>query len=178
MDTNFYGTLKFIHPIAKRMTLRRTQGRIVLVGDPNANQYVLPGFAPYACSKAALEQLAYQLRAELDVHEIKVHFFLPQPMKTKLFSEQQKQYPLILQHLLKGVKPGPAEAMAVRMLRGIQMGQFVICGSMYVELVEVLKGQSNFFYSACFSPWALLIKMLYELNVSLKMKRYRLSKHQ
>lgn len=37
MDTNFFGTLKFVHPIAKRMMLRRTHGRIVLVGDANGN---------------------------------------------------------------------------------------------------------------------------------------------
>jgi short-subunit dehydrogenase len=59
MDLNFIGVLKFILPIAKRMSLRRTLGRICLVGDPIASQHAIPGISPYACSKAALEQLAY-----------------------------------------------------------------------------------------------------------------------
>jgi len=59
MDVNFYGVLRFLQPIAKRMVLRRTQGRICLVGDPVASNNAVPGMAPYSCSKAALEQLAF-----------------------------------------------------------------------------------------------------------------------
>jgi NAD(P)-dependent dehydrogenase (short-subunit alcohol dehydrogenase family) len=33
LDLNFHGVLKIIHPIAKRMALRRSHGRIVIVGD-------------------------------------------------------------------------------------------------------------------------------------------------
>ena len=179
MDTNFFGTLKFVHPIAKRMMLRRTHGRIVLVGDANGNQYSIPGFSPYACSKAALEQFANQARAELEAHDIKVHYFIPPPMKSKLQNDQQKQYPLITSNLLNGVKLYDSQQVAKWLMIGMQMNQFTICGTWLIEWVEVLKGQSNYFYSIFFTPGALLIKKIYELNVSMKMRRYRgVVKHQ
>jgi short-subunit dehydrogenase len=55
MNLNFLGVLKIIQPIAKNMTYRGTQGRIVIIGDPLVSHYVIPGMSPYACSKAALE---------------------------------------------------------------------------------------------------------------------------
>ena len=59
MDLNFYGVLGFVHPIAKRMVLRRKGGRIALIGDPTVTEKTIPGMGSYACSKGALEQLAY-----------------------------------------------------------------------------------------------------------------------
>lgn len=41
----------------------------------------------YACSKAALEQLAYQLKTEFEQYDIKIHYFLPPPMDTNLMAE-------------------------------------------------------------------------------------------
>lgn len=82
MDLNFFSAIKFLLPISKRMVLRKTQGRICVVGDSLATQSTIPGMTPYACSKAALEQLALQLNSELQVHGIKVHYFLPPAMKT------------------------------------------------------------------------------------------------
>lgn len=34
MDLNYLGVLKVVQPIAKRMLYRKTQGRIVIIGDP------------------------------------------------------------------------------------------------------------------------------------------------
>lgn len=59
MNLNYLGALKFILPITKRMQQRKTQGRIVLVGDSLQSNFVVPGMAPYTCSKAAVEQLAF-----------------------------------------------------------------------------------------------------------------------
>lgn len=87
MELNYLGVVKIVLPIVKRMHHRKTQGRVVLIGDPLASHYSLPGMSPYACSKAAVEQLAYQLRAEVEVHGIKVHYFLPPPMETHLLEE-------------------------------------------------------------------------------------------
>ena len=55
MELNYIGVLKFILPIAKRMSDRRSQGRICLVGDPVASQHAIPGITPYAASKSAVE---------------------------------------------------------------------------------------------------------------------------
>lgn len=87
MELNFFGAVKFLTPIAKKMVSRRQQGRICIVGDPSATQSTIPGMTPYACSKAALECLAFQMRAELAAHGIRVHYFLPPPMPTKFLLE-------------------------------------------------------------------------------------------
>ena len=55
MDLNFFGTLKFIHPVVKRMLLRKTKGRVVLVGDSLSPAYAIPGMSPYSISKAAID---------------------------------------------------------------------------------------------------------------------------
>ena len=59
MDLNFYAVLNFVHPIAKRMVVRGQGGRIALIGDPTITEKTIPGMAAYACSKGALEQLAF-----------------------------------------------------------------------------------------------------------------------
>jgi NAD(P)-dependent dehydrogenase (short-subunit alcohol dehydrogenase family) len=55
MDLNFFGVLNFVHPIVKRMVLRRNGGRIAIVGDPTVVEKAIPGMGAYACSKGALE---------------------------------------------------------------------------------------------------------------------------
>ena len=84
MDLNFYAVLNFVHPIAKRMVQRGQGGRIALVGDPTVTEKTIPGMAAYACSKGAIEQLAFQLKAELETYAINVHYFLPPLMDTPM----------------------------------------------------------------------------------------------
>jgi NAD(P)-dependent dehydrogenase (short-subunit alcohol dehydrogenase family) len=55
MDLNFFGVLNFVHPIAKRMVVRRNGGRIAIIGDANVVEKTVPGMGAYACSKSALE---------------------------------------------------------------------------------------------------------------------------
>ena len=95
MEVNFFSAVKFLKPVTQRMVIRKTQGRICIVGDPTATQSTIPGMTPYACSKSALETLAMQLRAELNAHGINVHYFLPPPMSTKFLFEQKRVYPLV-----------------------------------------------------------------------------------
>jgi short-subunit dehydrogenase len=66
------------------MVKSKTKGRIVMIGDPLASHYVIPSMSPYSCSKVALEQLAYHMKSEFEPLGIKVHYFLPPPMETKL----------------------------------------------------------------------------------------------
>lgn len=104
MDLTFFCAVKFIIPISKRMVLRKTRGRICLIGDSAATHHTIPGMTPYACSKAALEQLAIQLRSELTVHGIQVHYFIPPPMKTIFYERQVGVYPLVTRELLKNTR--------------------------------------------------------------------------
>ena len=83
---NFLCVLKIVLPIVKRMALQKIHGRVVLIGDPLTSHYNVPGMSPYACSKAALEEVAYNMKSELKTHDIKVHYFLPPPMDSNLFA--------------------------------------------------------------------------------------------
>ena len=87
MDLNFYAVLNFVHPIAKKMVHRGQGGRIALIGDPTVTEKTIPGMAAYACSKGAIEQLAFQLKAELETYHIKVHYFLPPLMDTPMLKQ-------------------------------------------------------------------------------------------
>ena len=58
MDLNFFCVVKFLIPVAKRMVIRKTQGRICIIGDPIGALKTIPGMTAYSCSKSALEQLA------------------------------------------------------------------------------------------------------------------------
>ena len=114
MDLNFYGVLNFLHPIAKRMITRRNGGRIAIVGDPLVVDKTIPGMGAYACSKGALEQLAYQLRAELESYHIKVHYFLPPLMDTPLLKQQREFYILPTKKILEHrVAISPEEAAQI-----------------------------------------------------------------
>ena len=100
MDLNFYAVLNFVHPIAKKMVHRGQGGRIALIGDPTVTEKTIPGMAAYACSKGAIEQLAFQLKAELETYHIKVHYFLPPLMDTPMLKQQQAFYILPTKTLL------------------------------------------------------------------------------
>ena len=54
MDLNFYGVLNFVHPIAKRMVLRREGGRIALIGDPTCVEKTIPGMGAMLLRKVLL----------------------------------------------------------------------------------------------------------------------------
>ena len=114
MDLNFYAVLNFVHPIAKRMVVRGQGGRIALIGDPTVTEKTIPGMAAYACSKGAIEQLAYQLKAELETYHIKVHYFLPPLMDTPMLKQQREFYILPTKNLMENrVAISPEEASAM-----------------------------------------------------------------
>jgi short-subunit dehydrogenase len=99
----------------------------------------VPGMTPYACSKSALEQLAMQLRAELEAHGIKVHYFLPPPMETKFLISQRNVYPLVTQGLLKNQRYSKPSLIAKKLMRGISMNEFIIPGCNSINFLSTLK---------------------------------------
>ena len=146
-------------PIAKKMVLQNIHGRIVIVGDPLTSHYNVPGMSPYACSKAALEQVAYNLKTELEPHDIKVHYFLPPPMESNLFAGQKKNFPLITKCLMKNNTPVTSEYAAQVLLRGISMGQFVIPGTYTAALMHSIRGSHhNYVTQLLLAPFALALR--------------------
>ena len=121
MESNFFSAVKFLLPVANRMVRRKQPGRICLVGDPTATQSTIPGMTPYACSKASLEKLALQLKAELEPHGIRVHYFLPPAMHTEFFQKQKKVYPWVTEKLMKNRRPCHPSYAATQLMNGFSM---------------------------------------------------------
>ena len=165
MDLNFYSFIKFALPISERMVQRGT-GRIVIIGDPMVTQSTIPGMAPYACSKWALEALAMQMRTELSAHNIKVHYFLPQQMSTNFLHKQKQQYPLVTKETVKNWRATDAEYMAKRLLSGISMNEFIIGGSKTITCMATLKAQYKLMYNIFFAPFAICIRKYEDMRVN------------
>lgn len=66
--------------------LRRTKGRIVFIGSV-AGRMALPGMAPYAASKHAIEALSDSLRRELRPFGIKVSLLEPGSVSTPIWAK-------------------------------------------------------------------------------------------
>lgn len=120
---------------------------------------------PYACSKSALEQLALQLRSELEAHGIKVHYFLPPPMQTNFVEQQKNVYPLVTKNLLKNQRYQHPEKVAQKLMRGISMNEFLIPGNWTISLLCTLKAQFNLTYNLIFAPFGFFMRNYEELKV-------------
>ena len=173
MDLNFYGVLNFVHPIAKRMVIRREGGRIALIGDPTCTEKTIPGMGAYAASKGALEQLAHQLRAELKSYEIKVHYFLPPLMDTPLLKQQREFYILQTKVLLGNRSAISPDEAAQIFFQGISMDQFLIAGSWPIQMVCALQCSYNLVYCMMCSFIALIMRKYTTRKVSYVMKQYQ-----
>ena len=173
MDLNFYGVLNFVHPIAKRMVLRRNGGRIALVGDPTVVEKTIPGMGAYACSKGALEQLAHQLRAELETYHIKVHYFLPPLMDTPMLKQQREFYILPTKKLLGDRTAISPDEAAQIFFQGISMDQFLIAGSWPIQMICALQCSYNLIYCIVCSLVALVMRKYSTRKVSSVMKQYQ-----
>ena len=140
------------------------------MGDPTVTEKTIPGMAAYACSKGAIEQLAFQLKAELETYAINVHYFLPPLMDTPMLKTQREFYILPTKTMLEHratISPEDASAM---FFRGISMDQFIIAGSWRIEFLACLKGSFNLIYCILLSPVALVMRKYSERKVFYTMK--------
>jgi len=136
-----------------------------MIGDPVASQSAIPGMSPYACSKIALEQFALQMNAELLVHGIKVHYFLPPPMETKFLKDQIKSYPPPTREIMKNTRKSSAGLAAKSFMNSISMNEFFIPGSFGISFLAALKAQFTLSYSICFGPLSFVMRMCDDMRV-------------
>ena len=129
--------------------------------------------AAYACSKGAIEQLAFQLKAELETYHIKVHYFLPPLMDTPMLKQQQAFYILPTKTLLLNKSLISPEQAADMFFYGISMDQFIIAGSWPIEFLASLKGCFNLIYCILVSWIGLLMRKYSERKVYHTMKQYQ-----
>ena len=109
MATNFYGAAGCVLAILPHM-LERGSGRIALVSS-FAGKKALPGDAPYACAKFALNALGEAMRQEL----------APQGIYTSLILPGRVDTDLVLGLKLPRIQPPiPAESVARAIANAIQ----------------------------------------------------------
>ena len=132
----------------------------------------IPGMGAYACSKGAIEQLAFQLRAELETYEIKVHYFLPPLMDTPMLKQQREFYILPTKTMLEHRSTISPEEASKMFFHGLSMDQFIITGSNRIDFLSSLKGSFNLVYCILVSPIALVMRKYSERKVYFTMKQY------
>lgn len=109
MATNFYGAAQCALAILPHM-LERGEGHIALVSS-FAGKKALPGDAPYACAKFALNALGEAMRQELSPRGIYTSIILPGRVDTDF----------VLGMKLPGIQPPiPAESVARAIANAIQ----------------------------------------------------------
>jgi 3-dehydrosphinganine reductase len=91
MDLNYFGTLKLLQPIAKKMALRR-QGHIVVVASV-LSFMTITGYAGYSASKFALKGLCDSIKYELAAYNVKIHVLAPGTVLTPGLEEENKRKP-------------------------------------------------------------------------------------
>jgi NAD(P)-dependent dehydrogenase (short-subunit alcohol dehydrogenase family) len=79
-ETNFYGVLRVLTPVLKRMR-ERNAGRILLVGSLSGRAPI-PFQTHYSASKAAIESLAFGLANEIHPYHIHVSLIEPGDINT------------------------------------------------------------------------------------------------
>ncbi|XP_075043792.1 17-beta-hydroxysteroid dehydrogenase type 2-like [Mixophyes fleayi] len=104
MDVNFIGAVevtKMLMPL-----LRKSKGRLVTISSM-AGHTPIPGFAPYAASKAALSMFSAVMRQDLLKWGVKVAAIHPSGFKTNIFGSQEhwsSQDQNILDNIMPEVK--------------------------------------------------------------------------
>jgi short-subunit dehydrogenase len=109
MATNFYGAASCVLAVLPHM-LERGSGHVALVSS-FAGKKALPGDAPYACAKFALNALGEAMRQELAPHGVYTSIILPGRVDTDF----------ILGLRLPGIQPPiPAQRVAGTIADAIQ----------------------------------------------------------
>lgn len=114
MRVNYLGVVNGIAAVLPFMRARR-EGRIVLVSSL-AGYRGLPGMAPYAASKAALNNLAESLECEISRDGIHMSLVTPGFVATEMTQHADRPLPFLIS----------VDRAAAAILRGVKRGRFRI----------------------------------------------------
>lgn len=136
MDINFFGTLHVLKAVLPDMR-KRGSGHVSLVSS-GAGLIGIFGYTSYSPTKFALRGLAESLRGELKPDGIGVSIVYPPDTDTPQLVEETKTKPEETKAMTASAKMWSAEAVAAKLINGIDKGKFAIApGWEMVALVHL-----------------------------------------
>ena len=124
MAINYTGALNFVHALAPMMK-QAGGGQIGLIAS-GAAFFGIYGYSAYAPTKFALRGLAEVLRVELAPHNIGVTLCYPPDTDTPQLAEEMRTKPAATQVITGGGGLMSPEAVATRMISGMDANRFEV----------------------------------------------------
>jgi NAD(P)-dependent dehydrogenase (short-subunit alcohol dehydrogenase family) len=119
--TNLLGTANVVRAVYKGMKARRS-GRIMMISS-GAALIGIYGYTAYCASKSALAGFAEALGAEAGAAGIRVSICFPPDTLTPQYRREMSMRPAEAELLMGAVKPWSADAVAARIVRGLDRGK-------------------------------------------------------
>jgi len=124
IQTNLFGSVHAVRAVYAGMKERRS-GRIMLVSS-GAGLIGIYGYAAYSASKFALHGFAEALRSEAKPHGVRISVCFPPDTETPQFARELEHRPLEAAVIMGRVAPWPSDAVAGRIVRAIDRGDFEV----------------------------------------------------
>ncbi|WP_421867111.1 SDR family oxidoreductase [Pararhizobium sp.] len=124
IETNLFGSVNAVRAVYAAMKERRS-GKIMLVSS-GAGLIGIYGYAAYCASKFALHGFADALRSEAKPHGVTISVCFPPDTETPQFARELEHRPLEATVIMGRVAPWPSSAVALRIVRAIDKGQFEV----------------------------------------------------
>ncbi|GAA5825434.1 hypothetical protein JCM11251_006981 [Rhodosporidiobolus azoricus] len=126
MEWNFRTCLNTVHEGVKAMKEEGKKGGTVVLVSSIAALMSFTGYSSYSPSKYAIRGLAEALRTELQLYDIDVHLFLPATILSPGFGNEEKVKPEITKRIEGPDEGMTPEAVAQRLIQGVERGDFYI----------------------------------------------------
>ncbi|MGY5779220.1 SDR family oxidoreductase [Rhizobium sp. LEGMi135b] len=121
ISINVLGTANAVRAVYKGMKSRRG-GRIMMISSGAALIGIF-GYTAYCASKSALEGFAEALSAEADASGVKISICFPPDTMTPQYRREISLRPHEAEILMGSVKPWSAEAVATKIVHGLDRGK-------------------------------------------------------
>ncbi|MCA0405027.1 MAG: SDR family oxidoreductase [Proteobacteria bacterium] len=132
MDTNYFGTLHLVHPVARAMA-SAGRGRIMLISSAAAFTGIV-GYAAYCPSKAAVKALGEALHVELAPKGVSVSIAFPPDTDTPQLAAEQATKPEVTKRITAGGGVLSARQVAKALVVGAEAGRLVLAPGMLMQL--------------------------------------------
>jgi short-subunit dehydrogenase len=119
--TNLVGTANVVRAVYKGMKARRG-GKIMMISS-GAALIGIYGYTAYCASKSALAGFAEALRAEAGAFGVRISVCFPPDTLTPQYRREMSMRPAEAEFLMGSVKPWSADAVATKIVRGLDRGK-------------------------------------------------------
>lgn len=145
MDVDYFGTVYMVKAVLPTM-IDRGSGYILNISSV-AGYLALFGYSAYGASKFAVRGFTDALRQEMKLHGIGVSIIYPSDTKTPQLEYENKFKPAETKALANLGNPMTPEAVAKKVIKGIERGQYRIIpgldGKFWIRLSELSFGFIN-----------------------------------